>query len=299
MNYNTDYQMVLGLVLACMIFGVSLELRVIAFKSVLQRPIAVLSGMVGQVLLLPWITLVATLVLDLPPGVELGMLLVAASPGGNLSNIVTHMAKGNTALSVSMTAVSSVMSVFTLPLNFALTANLNPVTKALIASGGELQVDGVEIIKSLIVLLVVPITLGMLVGNLATGFAHKITPAFKKFSSVAFLGFLVVAVGSNWKMFADNLGFILVIVVFHNFIALAIGNLIARVFQQDDSNRRAITIEVGMQNSGLALGLILTQFKAEPNMALVAAFWGIWHIVSGLLLVAIWRRQPLQEESHS
>ncbi|MBE7410859.1 MAG: bile acid:sodium symporter family protein [Leptospiraceae bacterium] len=295
MNYNTDYQMVLGLVLACMIFGVALELRVIAFKSVLQRPISVLSGMVGQVLLLPWITLAATLVLDLPAGVELGMLLVAASPGGNLSNIVTHLAKGNTALSVSMTAVSSVMSVFTLPLNFALTANLNPVTKALIST--ELQVNGLDIIKSLIVLLVVPLTLGMLIGNLAVGFSHKITPLFKKFSSLAFLGFLIVAVWSNWKMFSDNLGFILIVVIFHNFIALAIGNVIARVFRQNESNRRAITIEVGMQNSGLALGLILTQFKAEPNMALVAAFWGIWHIVSGLILVAYWRNLPSNEES--
>ncbi|MCE9501464.1 MAG: bile acid:sodium symporter, partial [Leptospira sp.] len=219
-------------------------------------------------------------------------------PGGNLSNIVTHLAKGNTALSVSMTAVSSVMAIFTLPLNFALTANLNPVTKALISSGGELQVDGVEIIKSLIVLLVIPITLGMLLGNLATGFAHKITPWFKKFSSVAFLGFLVIAVGSNWKIFSENLGFILIIVIFHNFIALSIGNIIARVFRQDASNIRAITIEVGMQNSGLALGLILTQFKAEPNMALIAAFWGIWHIISGLILVAFWRNQPIPPAEH-
>lgn len=296
MNYNTDYQMVLGLVLACMILGVSLELRVIAFTAVLQRPIAVLSGMIGQVIFLPWITLLVTLILDLPPGVELGMLLVAASPGGNLSNIVTHMAKGNTALSVSMTAVSSVMSIFTLPLNFALTANLNPVTKALIATGGELQVDGIEIIKSLIVLLVVPIALGMFIGNVYTNFAHKITPWFKRFSSIAFVGFLVIAVGSNWKIFSENLGFILLIVIFHNFIALLIGNLIARAFKQDTANRRAITIEVGMQNSGLALGLILTQFKAEPNMALIAAFWGIWHIISGLILVGIWRNRPLQEE---
>lgn len=83
--------------------------------------------------------------------------------------------------------------------------------------------------------------------------------------------------------------------MFHNFIALCIGNLIARLFRQNEGNRRAITIEVGMQNSGLALGLILTQFQAEPNMALVAAFWGIWHIISGLLLVSFWKRNPPQE----
>ncbi|MGJ4731980.1 bile acid:sodium symporter family protein [Leptospira levettii] len=292
MNYNNDYQIVLGLVLALMIFGVALELRFIAFKAVLQRPVAALAGLIGQVVFLPWVTLLITLVLDLPAGIELGMLLVAASPGGNLSNIITHLGKGNTALSVSMTAVSSLFAIITLPLNFTLTAHLNPVTYAMISGSGDLRIDSLMIVKGLIVLLLIPLLLGMFLGNFVTGFAHKITPFFKRVSSFAFLIFLVVAVGGNWKIFLDNLGFVFVIVVFHNFIALVIGNLIARVFLQNEANKRAITIEVGMQNSGLALGLILTQFQAEPNMALVAAFWGIWHIISGLILVAYWKSRP-------
>ncbi|XDD42886.1 bile acid:sodium symporter family protein [Leptospira sp. WS60.C2] len=292
MNYNNDYQAVLGLVLALLIFGVALELRFIAFKAVLQRPVAAFAGLIGQVVFLPWVTLGITLVLDLPAGMELGMLLVAASPGGNLSNIITHLGKGNTALSVSMTAVSSLFAIITLPLNFTLTANLNPVTHAMITGTGELRIDSIMIIKSMIVLLLVPLLLGMILGNFATGFAHKITPFFKRVSSFAFLVFLIVAVGGNWQIFLDNMGFVFLIVVFHNFIALLIGNLLARLFLQNEANKRAITIEVGMQNSGLALGLILTQFQAEPNMALVAAFWGIWHIISGLILVAIWKGRP-------
>ncbi|EMY63000.1 bile acid:sodium symporter family protein [Leptospira terpstrae] len=290
MNYNNDYQIILGLVLALMIFGVALELRFIAFKAVLQRPVSALAGLIGQTIFLPWITLLITLVLDLPAGIELGMLLVAASPGGNLSNIITHLAHGNTALSVSMTAVSSAFAIITLPLNFTITANLNPVTHAMISGTGELHIDNIAIIKGLVVLLLFPLALGMAIGNFATKAAHKITPFFKQISSVAFLLFVVVAVGGNWKVFVDNMGYIFLIVVFHNLVALTIGNIIARVFRQDPYNRRAITIEVGMQNSGLALGLILTQFQAEPNMALVAAFWGIWHIVSGLLLVLYWRK---------
>ncbi|ABZ92660.1 Na+ transporter [Leptospira biflexa serovar Patoc strain 'Patoc 1 (Ames)'] len=292
MNYNNDYQIVLGLVLALMIFGVALELRFIAFKAVLQRPVAAMSGLIGQVIILPWMTLLITLMLDLPAGIELGMLLVAASPGGNLSNIITHLGKGNTALSVSMTAVSSLFAIITLPLNFTLTANLNPVTHAMISGSGELRIDSLMIIKSMIVLLLVPLLLGMILGNFFTKFAHKITPFFKRISSFAFLVFLIVAVGGNWKIFLENLGFVFIIVVFHNLIALIIGNLIARLFRQNESNKRAITIEVGMQNSGLALGLILTQFQAEPNMALVAAFWGIWHIISGLILVMYWKNHP-------
>ncbi|TGM47141.1 bile acid:sodium symporter family protein [Leptospira biflexa] len=292
MNYNNDYQIVLGLVLALMIFGVALELRFIAFKAVLQRPVAAMSGLIGQVIILPWMTLLITLMLDLPAGIELGMLLVAASPGGNLSNIITHLGKGNTALSVSMTAVSSLFAIITLPLNFTLTANLNPVTHAMISGSGELRIDSLMIIKSMIVLLLVPLLLGMILGNFFTKFAHKITPFFKRVSSFAFLVFLIVAVGGNWKIFLENLGFVFIIVVFHNLIALLIGNLIARLFSQNESNKRAITIEVGMQNSGLALGLILTQFQAEPNMALVAAFWGIWHIISGLIIVMYWKGRP-------
>lgn len=292
MNYNNDYQIVLGLVLALMIFGVALELRFIAFKAVLQRPVAAMSGLIGQVIILPWMTLLITLVLDLPAGIELGMLLVAASPGGNLSNIITHLGKGNTALSVSMTAVSSLFAIITLPLNFTLTANLNPVTHAMISGSGELRIDSLMIIKSMIVLLLVPLLLGMILGNFFTKFAHKITPFFKRISSFAFLVFLIVAVGGNWKIFLENLGFVFIIVVFHNLIALIIGNLIARLFRQNESNKRAITIEVGMQNSGLALGLILTQFQAEPNMSLVAAFGGIWHIISGLILVMYWKNHP-------
>lgn len=290
MNYNNDYQIALGLILALMIFGVSLELRFIAFKAVLQRPISVLAGIIGQTLFLPWITLLITLQLDLPAGIELGMLLVAASPGGNLSNVITHLARGNTALSVSMTAVSSLFAILTLPLNFTLTANLNPITKAMISGTGELHIDSIAIVKGLIVLLLVPLLLGMSIGNFFTKFAHKITPFFKRISFIAFLVFILVAVGGNWRIFVENLGLILLIVIFHNIVALLIGNGIARAFKQDLQNRRAITIEVGMQNSGLSLGLILTQFHAEPNMALVAAFWGIWHIISGLLLVLYWRK---------
>lgn len=295
MNYNNDYQIVLGLILALMIFGVALELRFIAFQAVLQRPIAALCGLIGQVIFLPWVTLLITLLLDLPAGIELGMLLIAASPGGNLSNIITHLAKGNTALSVSMTAVSSLFAIITLPLNFTLTANINPVTHAMISGSGDLRIDSLMIIKSMIVLLLVPLLLGMILGNFFTGFAHKITPFFKRISSLAFVVFVAFAIGGNWKIFLEHLGFVFIIVVFHNFIALCIGNLIARLFRQNEGNKRAITIEVGMQNSGLALGLILTQFQAEPNMALVAAFWGIWHIVSGLLLVSYWKRNPPQE----
>ena len=130
MNYDSSQQLILGLVLAAMMFGVALELRLGHFLLVLKRPLPALVGLLCQCLLLPWLTLVATLLLDLRPGLELGMLLVAACPGGNLSNVITHLVRGNTALSVSVTSLSSLLAILSLPLNFAATASLNPDTAA-------------------------------------------------------------------------------------------------------------------------------------------------------------------------
>jgi bile acid:Na+ symporter, BASS family len=298
MNYNNNIQSILGIILAMMIFTVALELRFIAFKAVLLRPIAVLSGLLGQFILLPWITLAITLLLELPPGIELGMLLVASCPGGNLSNIITHMAKGNTALSVSMTTVSSTLAIITLPLNFALTSHLNPTTREMLSGTGELQLDTKKILINLIILLVLPLTIGMVIGNFKTLVAHKITPLLKKVSSISFIAFLILAIYNSKDIILNNFGFIFIIVVFHNFIALLIGYLMSVFFKQDEANKRAITIEVGMQNSGLALGLIFSSFQAESNMALIAAFWGIWHIISGLILIQYWKNKPTNKEIH-
>jgi len=150
MNYDESQQIWLGLVLASLMFGVALELRLSHFLYVLRRPLPVFTGLLAQCLLLPWATLVATLFLDLKPGIELGLLLVACCPGGNLSNVITHLARGNTALSVSVTSVSSLLAIITLPFNFALTASLNPDTAAFLSSQmSQLQVDAGGIVQGL------------------------------------------------------------------------------------------------------------------------------------------------------
>ena len=278
MNYDESQQVWLGLVLASLMFGVALELRLSHFAYVLRRPLPVFTGLAAQCLLLPWATLLATLLLDLKPGIELGLLLVACCPGGNLSNVITHLARGNTALSVSVTSVSSLLAIITLPFNFALTASLNPDTAAFLSGQmSTLQVDASGIVQGLLLMLVAPLLIGMLLGNLAPRFTTR---------------FLLVAVIGNRHLLLDSLGSLLLIVVLHNASALLLGWGTARAFGLVDFDRRALTIEVGMQNSGLALGLIFTQFGAQPDMALIAALWGTWHIVSGLLLVALWRRNP-------
>lgn len=294
MNYDANQQLILGLVLAVMIFGVSLELRIGQFLAVLRQPQPVLAGMLGQCLILPWATLAVTLLVDLHPGLELGLLLVACCPGGNLSNVMTHLARGNTALSMSMTALSSLLALVLLPLNFALTSGLNPEASAYLAGRlSALQMDRGSILVSVVVLLGLPLLAGMLVGNLWPRLAERVTPWFKRFSLLAFVVFVGGAVAGNWRMFVDNLGLVFFIVVLHNASAIVLGWGMAKLARQRGANLRAMVIEISMHNSGLALGLIFAQFGGEPNMALVAAFWGTWHLVSGLLLVAFWRNRPL------
>ncbi len=294
MNYDANQQLILGLVLAVMIFGVSLELRIGQFLAVLRQPQPVLAGMLGQCLILPWATLAVTLLVDLHPGLELGLLLVACCPGGNLSNVMTHLARGNTALSMSMTALSSLLALVLLPLNFALTSGLNPEASAYLAGRlSALQMDRGSILVSVVLLLGLPLLAGMLAGNLWPRLAERVMPGFKRFSLLAFVVFVGGAVAGNWRLFVDNLGLVFFVVVLHNASAIVLGWAMAKLARQRGANLRAMVIEISMHNSGLALGLIFAQFGGEPNMALVAAFWGTWHLVSGLLLVAFWRNRPL------
>jgi BASS family bile acid:Na+ symporter len=294
MNYDAHQQLLLGLVLALMIFGVSLELRVSQFVAIVKQPQPVLAGMLGQCLILPWATLLVTLLVDLHPGIELGLLLVACCPGGNMSNIMTHLARGNTALSMSMTALSSLLALVLLPLNFALTTGQNPAASAFLAEHLQaLQIDQASIMLNLLWLLGVPLMLGMLVGNLLPQLAEQVMPWFKRFALLAFALFVLGAVLGNWKMLSESFGLVLLVVVLHNASAIGLGWLMAKLARQQGANLRAMVIEISMHNSGLALGLIFAQFGGELHMALVAALWGTWHLVSGLLLVWFWRNRPL------
>ncbi|OYT97184.1 MAG: sodium/bile acid cotransporter family protein [Pseudomonas sp. PGPPP3] len=299
MNYDANQQLLLGLVLAVMIFGVSLELRVQQFMAIAKQPQPILAGMLGQCLILPWATLLVTLLVDLHPGLELGLLLVACCPGGNMSNIMTHLARGNTALSMSMTAMSSLLALVLLPLNFALTSAQNPEAAAYLAERLQaLHVDQTSIMLNLLLLLGLPLVLGMLVGNAAPQFAERIMPWFKRFSLLAFALLVIGGVLANWQMLSANLGLVFLVVVLHNASAIGLGWLMAKLARQRGANLRAMVIEISMHNSGLALGLIFAQFGGELHMALVAALWGTWHLISGLLLVLFWRNKALlaQEE---
>ena len=279
----------LNVILGLVMFGVALDLTVDDFKRALRTPKGPLVGVIAQFLVLPAVTFVLTLVLSPPPSVALGMILVAACPGGNISNFITHLSRGDTALSVTMTAISTVVAVVMTPLNITFWGGLNSATAAVLR---DVHIDFVQMLGTVATLLGVPLALGMLVAAKWPRVADRLRKPFK-FLSLAFFGaFVVIAFNKNFDHFLLSIGLIFVPVLIHNALALSSGYLAARLARLRTAERRAVAIEVGIQNSGLGLILIFNFFDGLGGMAVIAAFWGIWHIIAGLTLASIWARRP-------
>jgi bile acid:Na+ symporter, BASS family len=284
----TTQQLILSLVLATMVFSVALELKVADFVRVTQSPRAVVCGLIPQFVLLPGATWLATLALELPPNTEAAMILVAACPGGSLSNVITHLGRGNTALSVSISAVASVLALVLTPFNFTWMVSTNPATAGWLR---ELSIDPSGIWWSLLALLALPMALGLVIGHRFPALTERIRKPLGTFSLVALLAFIALGLVRERQLLTAQILPQLLIVVLHNAAGLALGFLCALAFRVTAFDRRAIMIEGGMQNSGLALGIIAVQFNADLGMVIVASLWGIWHIVSGLTLAALWRHK--------
>ena len=279
-------QIVLSCVLAAMVFAVALELRVADFRRVAELPRAVIGGLIPQFLLLPLATWGATLVLELPPNTEAAMILVACCPGGSLSNVVTHVGRGNTALSVTISAVAAPLAMVLTPFNFAWMVAANPATAGWIR---ELQVSPAEIGFSLLFILAIPMALGLWFGHRWPDATARIQRPLARFSLAALAAFIVLALIRDRALLTWQLLPQLGIVIVHNASGLALGALCAALFRLSWYDSRAVIIEGGMQNSGLALGIIALQFNADLGMVTIASLWGIWHIVSGMSLAFIWR----------
>jgi len=281
-------QIILSMVLATMVFSVALELRIEDFKRVAQTPKAVICGLIPQFLLLPVATWLVTLWLDLPPNIEAAMILVAACPGGSLSNVVTHMGRGNTALSVSISAVASIIALFATPFNFSWMIATNPETASWLK---ELSIDSSGIYISLFLLLGVPLCLGLLASHRLPQLTERIRKPLGLFSLIALLLFIVAGLIKERQLLTLGLLPTLLLVVLHNASGLFFGWATSKVMGVSEKDRRAIMIEGGMQNSGLALGIIAVQFNSDLGMVTLASLWGIWHIVSGMSLAYVWRRK--------
>lgn len=284
----TAQQLILSLVLATMVFSVALELKLDDFRRVAQAPRAVICGLIPQFILLPVGTWAATMVLNLPPNVEAAMILVASCPGGSLSNVITHFGRGNTALSVSVSAVASLIALVATPFNFAWMVAANPATAGWLRT---LAIDPSGIWVSLLLLLAVPMTLGLLFSHKLPALTARIQKPLANFSLLALLAFIVLGLIKERQLLTLGLLPTLGVVVLHNASGLLFGYVTSVAMKVSERDRRAVMIEGGMQNSGLALGIIAIQFNSDLGMVVIASLWGIWHIVSGLACALWWRRK--------
>ena len=289
LNFNPTTLGILNVILGLVMFGVALDMRLADFRFALRSPKPVLIGMAGQFLLLPAVTYVLTLVLDPAPSIALGMILVSACPGGNISNFLTHFARGNTALSVGMTAISTVAAIVMTPFNLAFWGSLHPTASGILR---QVALDPVEMIVAVLLLLGVPLAAGMVIARYLPGLAARLRKPMQVFSLGFFALFVIGALAANWTYFLHYVGYVVFFVFLQNGFALLVGYLAAFVGGLPERDRRAVAIEVGIQNSGLGLVLIFNFFGGLGGMAVITAWWGIWHIISGLTLATAWARRP-------
>ena len=291
LNFSPASIVLLNWVLAFLMFGIALDTRADDFRRVLTMRLAFGVGIAAQFVVLPAITFVLSLLLQVQPSIALGMILVACCPPGNVSNILTHQAKGNVALSVSMTAVSNALSIVLMPLNFAFWAHLHPTAAPLFQ---RIALSPWEMMGHIIAIIGLPFVLGIFIAHRWPALTQRVKRPIGIVSFLALIGFIVGAIAGNWRFFIDYTGEVLLAVALHDALALATGYGCARLFRLPDYDRRAITFEVGIRNAGLGLVLVFSFFGGLGGMAVVAGVWGFWDIIAGLVLASLWARRPAQ-----
>jgi len=292
-NFSSQALWAMNFALALVMFGIALEISINDFKRLLQNPKPIFTGIFSQFLLLPAVTFLLVWLIEPIPSIALGMFMVAACPGGNISNFITHLAKGNSALSVSLTAVATLLAVFMTPLNLQFWGSMYGPTATILK---DVAISPFEMVKLVSLLLAFPLALGMWVNYAKPILAKKMAKVLKLGSLLFFISLIFLALYLNREIFMDYVFYVFWIVIIHNLVAFTTGFSLAKLLGLSQRDVRSITIETGIQNSGLGLLLIFTFFDGLGGMALLAAFWGIWHLVSGLILSGYWGYRPIKKE---
>lgn len=293
-NLNQAGMNTINIVLSFVMFGVALGIRPSMFVEVIRKPKSVILGACCQMVLLPALTFVLAVAMKnwISPMMGLGMILVASCPGGNISNFISSLSKANTELSVSLTAVSTAAAMFTTPANFALWGGLYLNFAGITSELPELSIPFWEIFKTVVILLGIPLILGILCAQYLPKVAERLKKPLQYLSIAFFIAMVVLAFGQNIDAFMKCIRFIFLVVLIHNLLAMAIGYSVGSAFRTSIQDRRTLTIETGIQNSGLGLVLLFNpaifgDFPPHGGMLVITAWWGIWHIISGLTVAGI------------
>lgn len=298
LNITGGSSLVLNISIAFIMFGVALELDLREFVKLLKSPKPAFVGIFSQFLLMPALTFGLVILFRnyITPTVGLGMILVAACPGGNLSNFISNLARGNLALSVSLTAFSSLGGFILTPLNFVFWGNLyldfykSTVNTVPVP---HLDIPFLIVMQTIFIILGIPLVLGVLFRHRFPKITQRIVVTIKRISILIFFTILGILFSRNFDNFINYIFYVFILVFIHNLIALAAGYNIARLTGLNKQDRKTISIETGIQNTSLAIALLLNPEIFPADMAkgglmFMAAWYGVWHILSGLTLAGIW-----------
>ena len=287
----------INIILAFVMYGVALGIKPQIFVEVFRKPKSVLLGILCQLVLLPALTCLLAILLTgwISPMMGLGMILVAACPGGNISNFMSSLAKANVELSVSLTAISTALAVILTPFNFWCWGSIYLHSAAVSAEIPTLVIPLWDVFKTIFILLGIPLALGVLTSRYLPKVAAILKKPLQWLSICIFVAMVVLSFGSNLDAFLKCIQYIFLVVLVHNLLALGIGFGVGTIGKVPYKDRRTLTIETGIQNSGLGLALMLgtslfAGFPPHGGMLVITAWWGIWHIVSGLTVATIFNR---------
>ncbi len=285
-----------GVALALMLvmFSVALGLRVDDFRFLLDRPTLFLGGVLAQVIALPLVTWALILMLSPPASIALGMIVVACCPGGAVSNLMTYLSRGNVAVSVALTATSSLLAAVLTPASILFWSHSYEPTSTLLKT---LEVSPFIFLTQTTVLLALPLLLGMSVAAKAPDVAARIKRHATLLGTSMLTGVVIYGIVYFSDILLPVLSVIGLIVLLHNAVAFATGAVAGLVLSRRTATRRALTFEVGIQNSGLALVILLSQLEGLGGAAAVAVLWGVWHLIAGGLIVGLFRTWDHQRSS--
>lgn len=293
----------INIVLAFVMFGVALGIKPQIFVDVFKKPKSVLLGMTCQLILLPAFTFLLALAMGswISPMMGLGMILVASCPGGNISNFMSSLSNANIELSVSLTAISTALAVLLTPANFFIWGNLYLHTSNVASEVPTLVIPLWDVFKTIFILLGIPLTLGILCSRFFPKLSEKLKKPFQWVSILFFIAMVVLSFAGNLDAFLKCVKYIFIVVLIHNLLALCIGFGMGTAFKVPEKDRRTLTIETGIQNSGLGLVLLLgtsifAGFPPHGGMLVITAWWGIWHIISGLTVSTLFNLKDKRSE---
>ncbi len=291
-NFDSSGLWVLNIAIGIIMFGVALGISIDDFKRLLKNPKILFVGVLSQFILLPAFTFLIILILKPHPSFALGMMMIAACPGGNVSNFFSKMAGGNAALSVSLTAFATLICIFMTPFNLQFWGSLYEPTNTILET---VALDWVDLLKLVSLILGIPLFFGMLIKHYHSEMAQKIENVLKPLSMLVFIALIFIAFSQNLEIFLNHIHHVLFLVIFHNIFAYFLGFYTAKSFKLNIKDTKTIAMETGIQNGGLGLLLIFGFFDGLGGMALLAAFWGIWDVFSGILLATYWGRNSKKE----